>query len=170
MLIDNKLPVSCSHVADFFFSNSMVTVHIKPTAPHHTTVSAASVKIEFNYPSFTNVISVRLSKNLAKDGILAKSGRFTLLQNSHVFHAYFYILVWRKWYLSCYFDSPHIFLKIIQIIIHSKNRKLQIKLLQSSSRINGREISDILAPYTISTERSPRILNATCDKKSGIMG
>ncbi len=28
--------------------------------------------------SFTRVISVRLSKNLAKDGTLAKSARFTL--------------------------------------------------------------------------------------------
>ncbi len=43
MLIDKELPVSGSHVTDNFF-NSMVTVHIKPTAPHHTTVLAASVK------------------------------------------------------------------------------------------------------------------------------
>ncbi len=47
MLIDKELPVSCSHVTDyffFFFFNSMVTVHIKPTAPHHTTMLTASVK------------------------------------------------------------------------------------------------------------------------------
>ncbi len=53
----------------------MVTVHIKPTAPHHSTVLTASVKKKkLTAYSFTPVISVRLSKNLAKDGTLAKSG------------------------------------------------------------------------------------------------
>ncbi len=37
--------------------------------------------------------------------------------------------------------TRHIFFLIIQIIIHSKNRKLQIKLLQSYRKINGRELS-----------------------------
>ncbi len=78
MLIDKELPVSCGRVTDFFFFNSMVTVHIKPSAPHHITVLAASVKKNSTTHSFTHVISVRLSKNLAKDGTLAKSGRFTL--------------------------------------------------------------------------------------------
>ncbi len=63
----------------------MVTVHIKPTAPHHTTVLTASVKNNSTTRSFTQVISVRLSKNLAKGGTLAKSGCFTLL----------YILIWK---------------------------------------------------------------------------
>ncbi len=58
----------------------MVTVHIKPTATHHTTVLTASVKKNLTTRSFTHVISVRLSKNLTKDGTLAKSGRFTLFQ------------------------------------------------------------------------------------------
>ncbi len=62
MLIDKELPVSCSHVTDYFFFNSMVTVHIKPTAPHHTTVLTASVKKNSTTRSFTHVISVRLSK------------------------------------------------------------------------------------------------------------
>ncbi len=62
-----------------FFFNSMVTVHIKPAAPHHTTVLTASVKKNSTSRSFTHVTSVTLSKNLAKDGTLAKSGRFTLL-------------------------------------------------------------------------------------------
>ncbi len=79
MLINKELPVSCGHVTDyFFFFNSMVTVHIKPTAPHHTTVLTVSVKKNSTTRSFIHVISVRLSKNLAKDGTLAKSGRFTL--------------------------------------------------------------------------------------------
>ncbi len=79
MLIDKELPVSRSHVTDyFFFFNSVVTVHIKPAAPHHTKVLIASVKKNSTTRSFTRVISVRLSKNLAKDGTLAKSGRFTL--------------------------------------------------------------------------------------------
>ncbi len=78
MFIDKELPVSCSHVTDYFFFNSMVTGHIKPIAPHHTTVLTASVKKNSTTRSFTHVISVRLSKNLAKDGTLAKSGRFTL--------------------------------------------------------------------------------------------
>ncbi len=57
----------------------MVTVHIKLTAPHHTTVLTVSVKKKFNYPFFhRHVISVRLSKNLVKDGTLAKSRRFTI--------------------------------------------------------------------------------------------
>ncbi len=78
MLIDKELPVSCSHVTDFFFfSNRMVTVHIKPTATHHTAVLTASVK-KIQLCSFTHVISVRLSQNLVKDGTLAKSGCFTL--------------------------------------------------------------------------------------------
>ncbi len=51
MLIDKELPVSCSHITDFFFFNSMVTVYIKPTAPHHTTVLTASVK-KIHYPFF----------------------------------------------------------------------------------------------------------------------
>ncbi len=44
MPIDKELLVSCSHVTDYSFFNSMVTVHIKPTAPRHTTVLTASVK------------------------------------------------------------------------------------------------------------------------------
>ncbi len=43
MLIDEELPVSCGHVTNYFFQQ-MVAVHIKPTAPHHTTVLTASVK------------------------------------------------------------------------------------------------------------------------------
>ncbi len=79
MLIDKELSVSCSHVTDyFFFFNRMVTVGIKPTAPRHTTVLTASVKKNSITHSFTHVFSVRLSKNLAKEGTLAKSGRFTL--------------------------------------------------------------------------------------------
>ncbi len=61
-----------------YFFNNIVTVHIKPTAPHHTTVLTASVKKNSTTRSFTHVTSVRLLKNLAKDGTLAKSGRFTL--------------------------------------------------------------------------------------------
>ncbi len=57
----------------------MVTLHIKPTAPHHTTVLIASVKKNSTTRSFTHVISVRSTRNLAKDGTLANSGRFTLL-------------------------------------------------------------------------------------------
>ncbi len=54
MLIDKELPVFCSHVADHFFFISMVTVHIKPTAPHHTTVLTATVeKIELHVLSHT---------------------------------------------------------------------------------------------------------------------
>ncbi len=60
------------------FSNRMVTVHIKPTAPHHITVLTASVKKNSTTCSFTRVIFVRLLKNLAKDGTQAKSGRFAL--------------------------------------------------------------------------------------------
>ncbi len=61
-----------------FFFNRMVTVHIKPTAPHHTTVLTASMeKKNSTTYSFTHVISVIFSKNLAKDGTLTKSGRFT---------------------------------------------------------------------------------------------
>ncbi len=63
----------------FFFFNSMVTVHIIPNAPHHTTMLTASMKTNSTTRSFTRVISVRLSKNLAKDGTQAKSGCFTLL-------------------------------------------------------------------------------------------
>ncbi len=58
------------------FFDIMVTVHIKATAPHHTTVLTASVKKNSTTRSFTHVISIRLSKNLAKDGTLAKSRRF----------------------------------------------------------------------------------------------
>ncbi len=82
MLFDKKLPVSCSQVTDNFFFNSMVTVHIKPTAPHHTTVLTASVKKNSTTRSFTHFISVILSKNLAKDGTLVKSGHFTLLYSN----------------------------------------------------------------------------------------
>ncbi len=64
-------------VQTIFFFNSMVTVHIKPTAPHHTTVLTASMKKNSTTRSFTHFISVRLSKNLAKDGTLDKSGHFT---------------------------------------------------------------------------------------------
>ncbi len=81
MLVDKELPVSCSQDRLFFF-NSMVTVHIKPTAPYHTTVLTASVKKNLTTRSFTHLIFVRLLKNLAKDGTLAKSGRFTLLRIS----------------------------------------------------------------------------------------
>ncbi len=56
----------------------MVRVRIKPTAPHHTIVLRVSVKKNSTTRSFARVISFRLSKNLAKDGTLAKSGRFTL--------------------------------------------------------------------------------------------
>ncbi len=56
----------------------MVTVHIKPNAPHHTTVLTALVKKNSTTRSFTYVISIRLSKNLAKDETLAKSEHFTL--------------------------------------------------------------------------------------------
>ncbi len=77
MFIDKELSVSCSHVTDYFFLNSLVTVHIKPTAPHHTTVLTASLKKILITRSFKHVISVRLSKNLAKGGTLAKSGRLT---------------------------------------------------------------------------------------------
>ncbi len=81
MLIDKELPVSCSHVTDYFFFNSMVvTVHIIPTAPHHTTVLTVSVKKNSTTRSFTRVISVRLLKNLAKDGTLAKSGLLPYLK------------------------------------------------------------------------------------------
>ncbi len=79
MLTDKELLVSRSHVTDYFFFDSMVTMHDKPTAPHHTTVLRASVKKKLTTLSFIHVISVRLSKNLAKDGTLAKNGRFTLL-------------------------------------------------------------------------------------------
>ncbi len=81
MLTDKELPVSCSHVTDyfFFFFNNMVTVHIKQTAPRHTTMLTVSVNKNSTTRSFPHVISVRLSKNKAKDGTLAKSGRFTLL-------------------------------------------------------------------------------------------
>ncbi len=78
MLIDKELPVSCGHVTDYFFFQQLVTVHIKPTAPHHPTMLTASVKKNSTTRSFAHVISVRLSKNLAKDGTPAKSGRFTL--------------------------------------------------------------------------------------------
>ncbi len=44
MLIDKELPVSCSHVTHNFFFNRMVTVRIKPTAPHHTTMLTASAR------------------------------------------------------------------------------------------------------------------------------
>ncbi len=73
MLIGKELLVSYSHVTDYFFFNSIVTVHIKPTAPHHTTVLKASVKKKSTTCSFTHIISVRLSKNLGKDGTLVKS-------------------------------------------------------------------------------------------------
>ncbi len=79
-----ELLVSCSHVRLFFFI-SMVTEHIKPTASHHTTVLTASAKKNSTTRSFTRVISIRLLKNLAKDGTLAKSGRFTLLILSHIY-------------------------------------------------------------------------------------
>ncbi len=59
MLTDKELPVSCCHVTDIFFQNSLVTVHIKPTAPHHTTVLTASVK-KNSTRSLTQVISVSL--------------------------------------------------------------------------------------------------------------
>ncbi len=65
------------------FFHSMVTVHIKPIAPHHTTVLTASVKKNPTTRSFTQVISVRLSKNLTKDGTLAKNGRFTLVSKKY---------------------------------------------------------------------------------------
>ncbi len=52
---------------------------MKQTAPHHTTMLTASLKKNSTTRSFTHLISVRLWKNLAKDGTLAKSGRFTLL-------------------------------------------------------------------------------------------
>ncbi len=72
MLIDKELPVSCSRVTDyfffFFFSIEWVTVHIKPTTPHHAIVLTASVKKNSTTHFFTHVISV-----LAKDGTLAKS-------------------------------------------------------------------------------------------------
>ncbi len=54
------------------FFNSMITVHIKPTVPHHTIVLTASVKKNSTTSSFTHVISVRLWKNLAKDRTLTK--------------------------------------------------------------------------------------------------
>ncbi len=74
-----SISVSCSHVTDyFFFLNSMVTVHIKPFAPHHTTVFTVSTKKNSITCSFPHVVSVRLSKNLAEDRTLAKSGCFTL--------------------------------------------------------------------------------------------
>ncbi len=43
MIIDKELSIFCN-VTDYFFFSTMVTVHIKPTAPHHTTVMTASVK------------------------------------------------------------------------------------------------------------------------------
>ncbi len=61
----------------------MVTVHIKPTAPHYTTVLTASVKKNSTTRSFARFISVRLLKNLAKDGTLAKSGRFILPRSAN---------------------------------------------------------------------------------------
>ncbi len=80
MLIDEEWSVSCSRVTDYFFFNSAVTVHIKPTAPHETTVLTVSVKKNSTTRSLMRVISVRLSKNLAKDGTLAKSGCLTLYE------------------------------------------------------------------------------------------
>ncbi len=56
-------------------------MHIKQTAPHHTTVLTALVKKTSTAHSFTHVISIRLSKYLAKDGTPAKSRRFTLYKN-----------------------------------------------------------------------------------------
>ncbi len=57
MLTDKELPVSCSHVTDyFFFFNSTVTVHIKPTAPHHTTVLTASVKKKIQLPVLSRTL------------------------------------------------------------------------------------------------------------------
>ncbi len=75
-----------------YFFNSMVTVHIKPTAPHNTAVLTASVKKKNSATlSFTHLISVRLSKDLAKDGTLDKSRRFTLptLLSLHFCHSFY---------------------------------------------------------------------------------
>ncbi len=88
MLIDKELPVSCSYVRLFFFFflfNSMVTVHIKLTAPNQTIVLTVSVKKNLTTRFSTHVISIKLSKNLAKDGTLAKSGRFTLPKQKLLF-------------------------------------------------------------------------------------
>ncbi len=41
--MDKELPVSCSHVTDYFFQQ-YGHMHIKPTASHHTTVLIASMK------------------------------------------------------------------------------------------------------------------------------
>ncbi len=45
-----------------------------------------------------------------------------IFQNFHVFHAYFYILVWHKQYLSCYFNSPHIFLNYLNYYTFEKSK------------------------------------------------
>ncbi len=79
MLIDKEFLVSCSRVVDYFFS-------MKPTAPHRTTVLTVSVKKNSTTRSFAHVISVRLSKNLAKSEHFTLSPEvsftfFLLLQN-----------------------------------------------------------------------------------------
>ncbi len=49
-------------------------------------------------------------------------------------------------------------------VAHRLKRNLQIT---NNVSVKG---TPVLAPYTIQTEHSPRILTATCDKKSDIMG
>ncbi len=95
-----------------FFFNSMVTVHIKPSAPRHTTVLTALVKKNSTTRSFTHVISVRLLKNLPKDGTLAKVDILPYNQNRmkewsflHLFHQepkinIFYLNHWNALYLA----------------------------------------------------------------------
>ncbi len=55
-------------------------VHIKPTAPHHTTVLTTSVKKNSTIRSFTYVISVKIIEKPGQNGTLAECGRFTLLR------------------------------------------------------------------------------------------
>ncbi len=56
MLIDKELSVSCSHVTDYFFFNRMVTVHIKPTAPHHTTVLTGFSEKKIQLPILSHTL------------------------------------------------------------------------------------------------------------------
>ncbi len=56
MLINKELPVSCYHVANYFFFNRMATVYLKPTTPHHTTVLTASVKKKIQLPILSHTL------------------------------------------------------------------------------------------------------------------
>ncbi len=124
MLIDKDLPVSCTCVTDYFFFNSMVIVHIKPTAPHHTTVLTASVKKKSTTRSFTHVISVRLSKNLAN------SGRFTLFLLIKFPHKLIFtlMLILTQLYLYLHSDSQSNLYSYLCPHTHSLSVRLTLKL------------------------------------------